>query len=108
MYRYNELALVLRIWVYLRQARRGGGSHISGGFEALAPGSLAVECPACPNPGKNLVSPQVDSWLNTLYLSMDANFKLKQKDRGFSDPPLSGPLYPNNYQCTEPTPQSTH
>ncbi|KAF9785389.1 hypothetical protein BJ322DRAFT_1020924 [Thelephora terrestris] len=21
---------------------------------------------------------------------------------------LSGPLYPNNYQCTEPTPQSTH
>ncbi|KAF9779302.1 hypothetical protein BJ322DRAFT_1024664 [Thelephora terrestris] len=22
--------------------------------------------------------------------------------------PLSGPLYPNNYQCTEPTPRSTH
>ncbi|KAF9789306.1 hypothetical protein BJ322DRAFT_1000561 [Thelephora terrestris] len=92
MYRYNELALVLRIWVYLRQARRGGGSHISGGFEALALGSLAVECPTCPNPGKNLVSPQVDSWLNTLYLSMDTNFKLKQKDRGFSDPPLSNRL----------------
>jgi hypothetical protein len=25
----------------------------------------------------------------TLYLSMDANFKLKQKERGFTDPPLS-------------------
>jgi hypothetical protein len=25
----------------------------------------------------------------TLYLSMDANFKLKQKERGFSDPPLA-------------------
>ena len=25
----------------------------------------------------------------TIYLSMDANFKLKQKERGFSDPPLS-------------------
>lgn len=25
----------------------------------------------------------------TIYLSMDANFKLKQKERGFSDPPLA-------------------
>ena len=32
------------------------------------------------------------SWLNTLYLSMDANFKLKQKARGFNDPPLSNGL----------------
>jgi len=24
----------------------------------------------------------------TVFLSMDANFKLKQKDRGFTDPPL--------------------
>ena len=32
------------------------------------------------------------SSLNTLYLSMDANFKLKQKDRGFNDPPLSNRL----------------
>lgn len=27
--------------------------------------------------------------LETLYLSMDANFKLKQKERGFMDPPLT-------------------
>ena len=32
------------------------------------------------------------SWINTLYLSMDANFKLKQKERGFTDPPLSNGL----------------
>ena len=25
----------------------------------------------------------------TIYLSMDANFKLKQKERGFADPPLA-------------------
>ena len=25
----------------------------------------------------------------TMYLSMDVNFKLKQKERGFSDPPLA-------------------
>jgi len=35
---------------------------------------------------------RIQSWLNTLYLSMDANFKLKQKERGFSDPPLSNGL----------------
>lgn len=34
----------------------------------------------------------LQSWLNTLYLSMDANFKLKQKERGFNDPPLSNGL----------------
>lgn len=34
----------------------------------------------------------LSSWLNTLYLSMDANFKLKQKERGFNDPPLSNGL----------------
>lgn len=27
--------------------------------------------------------------LETLYLAMDANFKLKQKERGFTDPPLA-------------------
>ena len=32
------------------------------------------------------------SWLNTLYLSMDANLKLKQKERGFSNPLLSNGL----------------
>jgi hypothetical protein len=29
------------------------------------------------------------SMFETLYLSMDANFKLKQKERGFNDPPLA-------------------
>ena len=32
------------------------------------------------------------SWINTLYLSMDTNFKLKQKERGFADPSLSNGL----------------
>jgi hypothetical protein len=33
-----------------------------------------------------------ESWLNTLYLSMDANFKLRQKERGITDPPMSNGL----------------
>ena len=59
-YQYNELSLVLRIWVHLRQLRRGGGTHFSGGFKSLGPGLLSIDCPACPHPGKNLVTPQVD------------------------------------------------
>ena len=50
----------MKIWAYLRQVRRGGGVHILGGSGALAPGSLAVECPACPHPGRNLVTLQLN------------------------------------------------
>lgn len=59
-YRYNDLAFVSRVWVDLRRVRRGGGAHIDGRFNALAPGSLAIDCPACPQPGKNLVTNSVD------------------------------------------------
>ena len=67
-YRYNELTLVSRIWVHLRQIRRGGGAHIPGGFNALTPGSLALECPACPHPGKNIITPSADRLID-FYLS---------------------------------------
>ena len=62
-YRYNEFTLVSRAWANLRQNRRGGGAHIAGGFSALAPGSLAVECPACPHPGKNLITSSADRFV---------------------------------------------
>jgi len=53
--KYNELSLAFRIYVYLRQIRRGGGVHIAEGLSALPEGGLAVECPACPHPGRNIV-----------------------------------------------------
>ena len=59
-YRYNELAFSSRVWVELRRVRRGGGAHIAGRFDALTPGSLAIECLACPHPRKNLVTDSVD------------------------------------------------
>ena len=111
-YRYNKLTVVFHLWVYLRRICCGGGAHIAGRVNGLAPGSLTIDCPACPQPGKNLVTDSTTrllsllssmhasrpanhppfSWINTLYLSLDANFKLKQKDRGFSDPPLANGL----------------
>jgi hypothetical protein len=57
-FRYNELSLVFRIYVYLRQLRRGGCTHIVGGLSALPEGALAVECPACPQPGRNIEPPE--------------------------------------------------
>ena len=53
-FRYNELSLVSRIYVYMRQLRRGGGVHVVGGLSALPEGALAVECPTCPQPGRNI------------------------------------------------------
>jgi hypothetical protein len=53
-FRYNELSLVFRIYTYLRQLRRGACAHVLGGLSALSEGALAVECPACPHPGRNI------------------------------------------------------
>ena len=46
-YEYDELSLALKIWVHLQQLRREGGVRTSGGIQSL-------------EPGKNIVSPQVD------------------------------------------------
>ncbi|RXW11429.1 hypothetical protein EST38_g14426, partial [Candolleomyces aberdarensis] len=56
-------------------------------------GELTVECPACPHPGKNLP----DNWgaagallfLYTLFVAVDANFKLKGKARKINDVELT-------------------
>jgi len=87
--------------------KRAGRGHDPEGIGNTSPGSLTVECPACPHPGRNLP----DNWreagplmcviyslvflrkflqfsfrfLYILYISVDANFKLKGKDRGLED-----------------------
>jgi hypothetical protein len=33
--------------------KRAGRGHDPGGTSSTAPGDLAVECPACPHPGRN-------------------------------------------------------
>lgn len=37
-------------------AKRAVRGHDSRGIEGTLPGELAVECPACPQPGRNLPS----------------------------------------------------
>ena len=56
-YRYRELLRVSRQWRNQKMRRWAGFGHRT---ESIGPGDLAVTCPACPQPGKNLP----DDWKN--------------------------------------------
>lgn len=63
-------------------------------LRVLNRGRILLICPS-PNCRINLFSAcvlyslaRVERWKNTLYLGIDACFKLKLKDRGFDDPDL--------------------
>ncbi|KAF8171335.1 hypothetical protein BJ912DRAFT_1025200 [Pholiota molesta] len=76
------------IWRNLMALKRAGRGHDPAGVDAT-PRALIVECPACPHPGRNLppnwalAGPLL--FLYILYISVDANFKLKGKERGLKD-----------------------
>lgn len=53
-YRYNEASLVCRVYATLEMEKRGGRGHDCNGIGATEEGGLAVECAACPHPGRNL------------------------------------------------------
>jgi hypothetical protein len=53
-YRYPEFHRAVRIWRNLLMLKRAGRGQDPAGVSATKPGELAVECPACPHPGRNL------------------------------------------------------
>jgi len=90
-------------WRYLKLLKHSGWGHDPLGARATKPGECTILCPACPQPGKNLVpgwenapeetrwviSPLASltvtdeiyfSWLYALFLAIDANFRLKHKN----------------------------
>ena len=52
--RYDQFLLAIRIWRHLKMLKRAGRGHDPAGVEATLAGECAVECPACPHPGRNL------------------------------------------------------
>jgi uncharacterized C2H2 Zn-finger protein len=97
----------------LKQIKRGGGAHSPMGLVSVRDGEFALECPACPHPGRNLpanwqqapsdkkysilchgfynwcsLTPSSYRWLYSLFLAVDANFRLKLKDRKIKDPEI--------------------
>jgi hypothetical protein len=45
---------MVRQWRHLKMLKRAGRGHDPDGVTATRGGELAVLCPACPQPGKNL------------------------------------------------------
>jgi hypothetical protein len=90
--------------------KRSGRGHEPEGVEGTKPGQCAVECPACPHPGRNVPSDwntkpesikyaipafQIQSlisvrWKYRLILTIDGNFRMKNKERNTKDLPALG------------------
>ncbi|KAM6489975.1 hypothetical protein JOM56_014554 [Amanita muscaria] len=87
--RYPEMHRVFRLWRNMMALKRAGRGHDPTGVDGTLPGGLVVECPACPHPGRNLPNGWDKAgpllYLYILYLAIDANFKLKGKDRKIED-----------------------
>jgi hypothetical protein len=54
--RYDEFLRMTRQWQHLMLLKRAGRGHdpCEDRMNATKPGELALLCPACPQPGKNL------------------------------------------------------
>ncbi|KAH7924727.1 hypothetical protein BV22DRAFT_1129623 [Leucogyrophana mollusca] len=84
--RYEQFLTTIRIWRHLKIIKQGGRGHDPAGIDATLPGQCAVECPACPQPGRNLPhdwesAPPSKKWLYMITRSINANFRLKLKDK---------------------------
>lgn len=112
--RKSDFVTMIREYRHTKMMKRAGRSYDPGGVNATAPGSLAIPCRACPLPNVNLPSgwehvpperayvlilcPSLNthnlilfSWLYTLIVAMDANFRLKSKLRAaFGKDPAMG------------------
>ncbi|KAJ7431719.1 hypothetical protein FB451DRAFT_1573587 [Mycena latifolia] len=83
--RYQEFMNMTRIWRNLQMLKRAGRAHETDGIARTKPGACAIECPACPHPGKNIPPnwkdvPLEKRFLYALFLALDANFRMQRKD----------------------------
>ncbi|TFK61703.1 hypothetical protein BDN72DRAFT_746198, partial [Pluteus cervinus] len=82
--RYRAFLNILRQYRHVKMLKRTGRGHERGGVDATGTGQCAILCPACPHPGLNLPenwenAPADKRWLYSLFLSMDANFRLRRR-----------------------------
>ncbi|KAF8191380.1 hypothetical protein BJ912DRAFT_849516 [Pholiota molesta] len=94
--RYRAFMRMVRQYRHIKMLKRAGRGHEPSGAAGTHPRECAVLCPACPQPGVNLDSnwkdaPPEKRYLYTLFLGMDANFRLKRKmvSNNATDPSLS-------------------
>ncbi|KAL1684903.1 hypothetical protein GGG16DRAFT_67383, partial [Schizophyllum commune] len=72
---------IIRQYRHILLLKRGGRGHVLDGVASTQEGQLALRCPACPHPGRNLppdwqsVTVE-DRFLYQLFIAEDANFRL--------------------------------
>ena len=52
--RYRAFRTIVRVSRHMKMLKRAGRFILAGGVGTTSPGELAIECPACPHPDKNL------------------------------------------------------
>ncbi|KAL0957687.1 hypothetical protein HGRIS_001468 [Hohenbuehelia grisea] len=82
--RYEAFRRMIRQYRHLRMLKHAGRGHDPTGVSGTTEGELALLCPACPHPSKNLPddwqsAPPDQSWLYSLFVGIDGNFRLKRK-----------------------------
>ncbi|KAH7903909.1 hypothetical protein BJ138DRAFT_1019877, partial [Hygrophoropsis aurantiaca] len=94
--RYSAFMRMVHEWRNLKTLKRGGRGHDPEGVDSTQSGQCAIICPACPQPGKNLPEqwddgPADKQWLYSVFVAIDANFRLKrfQVSSDAADPSLS-------------------
>ena len=58
---YQSFILMVNQWRHLKMLKRAGRGNDPVGVSATQPGECAVECPACPHPGKNVTAPHAEN-----------------------------------------------
>ncbi|KAF7440215.1 hypothetical protein PC9H_000559 [Pleurotus ostreatus] len=84
--RYDQFLICVRQFRHLRMLKRAGLGMDPEPVSSTKDGGYAVDCPACPHPGINIpanweTEPESTRWRYGLILTIDANFRLKNKDR---------------------------
>ncbi|KAG1792867.1 hypothetical protein EV424DRAFT_1475732 [Suillus variegatus] len=80
--RYSLFLRMVIEWRNCKTLKRSGRGHDPNGVHSTNDGDLAVLCPACPHPGKNLPDDWEtahNQWKYGLFLAVDANFRLKRR-----------------------------
>ncbi|KAF9035697.1 hypothetical protein BDZ89DRAFT_924767, partial [Hymenopellis radicata] len=92
--RYRVLLRTVRQFRHITMLKRAGRGHDPSGVDGTNLGELALQCPACPQPGINLPSNWKTSikhrFLYRLFVGIDANFRTRNAlvSTPERDPPL--------------------